>query len=177
MRSVVGATCSRRVIPEQVITNLGCNRYPAGVSISTRIRAAGRLSTPSIYLKDCALASIAKEPHPIVFREHRQPTVLVGGFSNRVAGPRVGAASETPFIVSTLLVVKQDSRLSRDSNDVCYHRQTLRRKGWIFDPGFERNTHGHTLHPMRTLAQDFLRLGNYLRPGDNLTGTKNFTPL
>ena len=64
MRSVADATCSRRVIPEQVITYLGCNRYPAGVSISPRIRAAGRLSTPSICLKDCALASIAKEPHP-----------------------------------------------------------------------------------------------------------------
>jgi hypothetical protein len=64
VRSVADATCSRRVIPEQVITYLGCNRYPAGVSISPRIRAAGRLSTPSICLKDCALASIAKEPHP-----------------------------------------------------------------------------------------------------------------
>jgi hypothetical protein len=67
VRSVAGATCSRRVIPEQVITYLGCNRYPAGVSISPRIRAARRLSTPSICLKDCALASIAKEPHPPLF--------------------------------------------------------------------------------------------------------------
>ena len=70
MRSVADATCSRRVIPEQVITYLGCNRYPAGVSISPRIRAAGRLSTPSICLKDCALASIAKEPHPDAFIEY-----------------------------------------------------------------------------------------------------------
>ncbi|MBZ5625116.1 MAG: ThiF family adenylyltransferase [Acidobacteriia bacterium] len=73
LATVAGATCSRRVIPEQVITNLGCNRYPAGVSISPRIRAAGRLSTPSIYLKDCALASIAKEPHPAYRLPSRVP--------------------------------------------------------------------------------------------------------
>jgi len=67
VRSAAGATCSRRVIPKQVITYRGCTRYPAGVSISPRIRAAGRLGTPSICLKDCALASIAKEPHPLGF--------------------------------------------------------------------------------------------------------------
>jgi hypothetical protein len=111
----------------------------------------------------------------ILFEKHRQPAVLVRGLSNRVASPGVGAAPKTPFIVAALLVVKQDGPLSRGSNDVCYRRQTLRREGWIFDPGFERDAHGNTVYPMRTLTQDFLQLCNYLQRSDNLTTSKNFT--
>src|SRR5205807_1001909 len=48
VRSVAGATCSRRVIREQVMSARGCTRYPVGVSISPRIR--GSRSPQHVYI-------------------------------------------------------------------------------------------------------------------------------
>ena len=64
MRSVAGAMCSRRVIPEQVITYHACTRYLAEVPISPRIRAGRKTQHATYEIERLCLILIRKRATP-----------------------------------------------------------------------------------------------------------------